>query len=58
MKDLLSFDAASPVCSSSLMKPELRKSRFQSDFSTYLTRLESSLGFWCVFKNPSIAQEK
>lgn len=58
MKDYLSFDASPLVCCSSQMKPELRKSGFQSDFSTYLTRVESSSGFWCVFKNPFIVQEK
>lgn len=50
MKDYLSFDASSLVCSSSQMRPELRKSGFPSDFSSYLTRVESSSGFWCVFK--------
>lgn len=58
MKDYLSFDASSLVCSSSQMRAELRKSGFQSDFSSYLTRVESSSGLWCVFKNPFIAHEK
>lgn len=50
MKDYLSFDVSSLVCNSSQMKPELRKSGFQTDFSTYSTQAESSLAFfWLSF---------
>lgn len=38
------FDVSSLVCNSSQMKHEPRKSGFQSDFSTYSTRAEYSLG--------------